>query len=30
MPVQKYDPASRGADSYDALAQEMIGAAARR
>jgi chromosome partitioning protein len=24
MPVQKYDPASRGADSYDALAREMI------
>lgn len=24
MPVQKYDPASRGADSYDALAAEII------
>lgn len=24
MPVQKYDPASRGADSYDALAKEII------
>jgi len=24
MPVQKYDPSSRGADSYDALAQEII------
>ncbi|MDR0292576.1 MAG: ParA family protein [Oscillospiraceae bacterium] len=24
MPVQRYDPASRGADSYDALAREII------
>jgi chromosome partitioning protein len=24
MPVQKYDPSSRGADSYDSLAEEII------
>ncbi|MDR0326113.1 MAG: ParA family protein [Oscillospiraceae bacterium] len=24
MPVQKYDPASKGADSYDALAREIV------
>jgi chromosome partitioning protein len=24
MPVKKYDPASRGADSYDALANEIM------